>query len=82
VLDSLVGLAERQQPLAPPLTWPGDGSMTIGLPEKSRTCVQADGTIIDCLLDCGKDQARQRARRIARVKVLDSAPGGWERLFR
>jgi hypothetical protein len=31
-------------------SWPDDGSMTSGVPKKSRTCDQADGILIDCPL--------------------------------
>jgi RNA polymerase sigma factor (TIGR02999 family) len=47
--------------------------MTSMVPKTSSTCGQADGIIIDCLLDCGKHVARQRAGRIGLAKVLDSA---------
>ena len=58
----------------------GHGSMTRCVPKTSRTCGQADVTILDCLFDCGTDQARQQARRIGRATVPGPAPGGWERL--
>ena len=37
------------------------------------TCRHVDGTISECLLDCGADRARQQPRRVGRAKVLDSA---------
>jgi hypothetical protein len=43
--------------------------MTSGVPKKSRTCGQADGTLIDGFLDCGNELARQQVRRIRRAKV-------------
>jgi RNA polymerase sigma factor (TIGR02999 family) len=48
----------------------------IALPNNSMTCCQADGTIINCLLDREKDQTRQQARRIGRATVPGPAPGG------
>jgi hypothetical protein len=39
---------------------PGHGSMTSGAPNKFKTCRPVDVTILDCLIDCEKDQARQR----------------------
>ena len=56
--------------------------MTSRAPKTFKTCRQADVTILDCLIDCEKDQARQQARRIGRATVLGPAPGGWERLVR
>ncbi len=60
----------------------GHGSITSGLPRKSRTCGRADGTLFDCFLDCGKDWARQQVTCLRRAKVADPALGGWERVFR
>src|SRR5271163_2456929 len=56
-------------------TWPGDGSITIRVPKKSRTCGQSDGTLINGLVGCGKDLARQQVSRIRRAKVPGPAPG-------
>jgi RNA polymerase sigma factor (TIGR02999 family) len=47
--------------------------MASGVPMKSMTCRQADGTIGERFPDCGADQARQQARRIGRLKALGSA---------
>src|SRR5262249_32161657 len=44
-------------------SWPGDGSITSGVPKKSKTWGQAAGKLICHLLGCGKDRARQRVRR-------------------
>jgi hypothetical protein len=66
---------------APPDSWPGDGSMTSGMPKKSRTWGQAGGTLIHCLLGCGKELARQQVRRIRKAKNPDPAQGIGERLF-
>src|SRR5215472_11721490 len=41
-------------------SWPGDGSITSGVPKKSRTCGQAEGILIGCLPGCGKDLAASR----------------------
>jgi hypothetical protein len=59
---------------------PRHGSMTSGAPKTSGTCGQADVTILDYLLDCGQDQARQQARRIGRATVSGPARGGCDRL--
>ena len=39
---------------------PGDGSTTIGMPKKSRTCGPAAGTLMKCLLGCRNNLARQQ----------------------
>jgi hypothetical protein len=31
------------------VSWPGDGSITSGVPKKSRHCGHADGILIGCL---------------------------------
>jgi RNA polymerase sigma factor (TIGR02999 family) len=55
------------------LSW--DGSMTSGVPKKSRTCCQADGTLFDGLLDCGRDLECQQARCVRSAKIQDPAQG-------
>jgi hypothetical protein len=49
---------------APPERWPGDGSMTSGVPKMPRTRGQAGDTLSGCLLGYGNDPARQQRRRI------------------
>jgi hypothetical protein len=58
---------------ASPESWPAEGSMTSGVPKKSRTWGQAEGILIDCLLGCGPDLARQQVRRVRRIKFPDPA---------
>jgi hypothetical protein len=50
-------------------SWLGHDSMTSGVPKTSATWGQVDVTIVDYILDCGKDKARQRARRIDQATV-------------
>src|SRR5215471_3480792 len=45
---------------ASPESWPGDGSITSGVPKKSRIWRQADGILIGCLPGYGKDLAASR----------------------
>ena len=53
---------------------------TRGVPNRSRTCGQAVGRIIQCLLDCGEGLAHQQVRRIRKAKVLQRTQGAGERL--
>jgi hypothetical protein len=43
---------------ASPESWAGDGSITSGVPKKSRTWGQADGILINCLRGWGQDLTR------------------------
>ena len=74
--DAIVGGAQvpRRSP-ASPESCSADGSMTSGVPEKSRTCGKASGTLIDCLPGCGKDRAHQPVRRTRKAKVPDPTQG-------
>src|SRR6516165_570811 len=55
-------------------SWPGDGSITSGVPTKSRTCGQLAGTFTDGPLDGGKDLVRQQVRRLRPATIPRPAP--------
>src|SRR6516162_7440327 len=42
---------------------------------QSRTCGQAGGILVDCILGCRKERARQHVRRIRRAKIPQLAQG-------
>src|SRR5262245_62044385 len=50
-------------------SWPGDGSMTNGVPKNSRTCGQTPGTLISCLSVCRTGLAAQPLRRPRTTRV-------------
>src|SRR5262249_77484 len=50
-------------------SWSDDGSMTNGVPKKSRTWGQPPGTLIGCLPGCRTDLACQRVRRVRGPKI-------------
>jgi hypothetical protein len=71
--DALVELAEGEQPgVAGELARRrlDDDRM----PKKSRTCGQAAGTLMNSLLGCRNNLARQQMRRIRREKIPQPAP--------
>jgi hypothetical protein len=74
---SILGRLQRSrlQPLCNRIPLPQDGSMTSGLLKVFRTCGQPDGTLLDCLLDYGKNLARQQVRRTRRAMMADPAQG-------
>ena len=55
-------------------SWPGNGSITTGVPKKSRTWGQAGGILVICLRGRGKDLAARQVRRVRRAKIPEPAP--------
>jgi hypothetical protein len=61
---------------ASPDSCPGDGSMTRGVPKKSRTWGQAPGTLRGCLPVCQTDLSAQQVRRPRTFPIPQRTPGG------
>jgi hypothetical protein len=72
-----VGLvvARRGRPPASLESWPGDGSITISVPKKSRTCGPAGAILIPGLRGRGKELGALQVRRAGTSKIPKPAPG-------
>ncbi len=77
-IQALVELADRSSP-ASPESWPGDGSRTSGVPEKSRTCGQIPGKLIGCVPGGRTDLAAQQVRRPRTFPILHASHEGREK---
>jgi hypothetical protein len=60
----------------------GDGSMTSGVPKKSRTSGQAPGKLRGCLPGCKTDLAAQQVRRSRTVPIPPPTQNGWAKGWR